>query len=259
MKKHYSTKFACMILFFVTLQSHALYAQQDTSYQNPDTKNILKVNLTSVIVKTYAFQYERAVGGKMAVALGVSFMPKSGPPFKSKIEDLVDDQETWDHIKDYQTSNFAITPEFRYYLGKGVFQGFYIAPFARFAKYKVDVPFHYSYTDIDNNNVNETLPVNGSVNTITAGLLFGAQWKLSKLVYLDWWILGPNYGGASGNLAGIKTLNEMEQSALRDQLADLGDIPLVNTKYTVDGNGVKIDVDGPWAGLRAGINIGLRF
>ena len=260
MKNHYATKLSLPLLLFMLMQGQVSFAQDNNSYPDQDGKNQVKLNVTSLLLKTYVFQYERALGEKTSLALGFSFMPKSGPPLKSKIEDMVDDQETWDRVKDYKTSNFAFTPEFRYYLGKGVFHGFYIAPFARFAKYSVDVPFHYSYTGADNTTVNETLPMNGDINTFTGGILFGAQWKLSKLVYLDWWILGPNYGTSSGSLTGVKSLNDREQTELRSQLADIGhDIPLVDTKYNVDGNGVKVDVDGPWAGVRAGVNIGFRF
>lgn len=259
MKNRAISKLSLPLLLFMLIQGQVVFAQKKTTITDQDPKNMVKLNVTSLFLKTYVFQYERAVGEKTSVAVGFSFMPKSGPPLKSKIEDLVDDQETWDRVKDYQSSNFAFTPEFRYYLGKGVFHGFYIAPFARFAKYTVDVPFHYSYTGANNTTVNETLPMNGNINTFTGGILFGAQWKLSKLVYLDWWILGPNYGTSSGSLLGVKSLNDQEQLALRDQLADIGDIPLVNTKYTVDGNGVKADIDGPWAGVRAGVNVGFRF
>lgn len=264
MKNSTTFRLCAVISLLFSLQSQSLYAQRDTSSVNSNLstgpQNLIKASVTSVFLKTYVFQYERAIGKKTALGLGFSFMPKSGPPLKGKIEDLVDNQETWDHVKDYQSSNYAITPEFRYYFGKGVFQGFYVAPFMRFAKYQVDLPFEYSYTlPPDENTIHDTLPMAGSINTFTGGILFGAQWKLSKVVYLDWWILGPNYGTASGSLKGNKALNEQEQTALRQQLNDLGDIPLVDTKYTVTADGVKADIDGPWAGVRAGINVGFRF
>ncbi|HMK04917.1 MAG TPA: hypothetical protein VK489_12025, partial [Ferruginibacter sp.] len=86
----------------------------------------------------------------------------------------------------------------------------------------------------------------------------GAQFKLSKAVYLDWWILGPNYGSSKGNLTGKKTMDAADQQDLRDELRDL-DIPLTEYTYKVDGNGARIDFKGPWAGIRSGICIGIRF
>ena len=68
--------------------------------------------------------------------------------------------------------------------------------------------------------------------------MLGAQWQLSKALYLDWWILGPNYGNSNGDIAGTKTLSPTEQQSLRDELSML-DIPLTKYTYTVDGNGAK--------------------
>lgn len=223
-----------------------------------DGKNLVKWNFAALALKNYSFQYERAVGKKISVAVGLRFAPKSDMPFKSKVEELIDDEDTWSDIKDFKTGNFAITPEVRFYMGKGVFRGFYVAPFVRYATYSVEGPFNFE-VEVAGTTRSETMPLSGDITALTGGLLFGAQWKLSKLVYLDWWILGPNYGTSSGDISGKKTLNSQEQEALREELADLEDLPLVKTKYTVDGEGAKVDFDGPWAGLRAGLSIGFRF
>ena len=240
-----------------------LYAQDDVNDNAPskkiENKNLVKMNVAALLFKNYSFQYERAISRKISIAGGIRFAPKSGVPFKSKIEDAIDDEETWESIKDFKTGNFAITPEVRFYLGKQVFQGFYIAPFARYATYSAEVTFGY---DVDNGaggTTRETIPLSGDLATLTGGLLFGAQWKLSKLVHLDWWILGPNYGTSSGNIAGQKSLSQEEQNELLDALQELDELPLVKSKYTVDSNGAKVDFDGPWGGLRAGLSIGFRF
>ena len=81
-------------------------------------------------------------------------------------------------------------------------------------------------------------------------------------MYLDIWIIGPNYGGSSGNLVFKGNLDEVEQSALRFSIQDVKDnFPIKFIKsYKVDQNGGDINVKGPWAGLRgAGINLGFRF
>lgn len=88
--------------------------------------------------------------------------------------------------------------------------------------------------------------------------MIGAQFKLGGRVYLDWWILGPNYGSSNGSLSGKKSMSPSEQQSLRDELNDL-DIPLTKFTYTVDANGANADNKGPWAGIRAGINIAFRF
>lgn len=56
-----------------------------------------------------------------------------------------------------------------------------------------------------------------------------------------------------------KNLSSDEQDALRDELANLDDLPLLETIYTVDNNGAKVDFKGPWAGIRFGFSLGVRF
>lgn len=251
-----------IVLFATSLRAQTTGVSTQEAEAAP--ANLVKVNLSSFVLNNYSFQYERAIGKKISVAGGFRSMPKSGLPMKSQIENLVDDEETWNDIKDLKTSNFAITPEIRFYLGKSVFRGFYIAPFARISSYKAELPdfkFDVEYTQPDNSTTTqtETIPLSGKISTITGGLLFGAQWKLSKVLYLDWWIIGPQYGHANGDISGTKTLNQEEQQALRDELEDI-DIPLAKTETTVNSNGARLDIKGPWAGLRGmGINLGFRF
>lgn len=237
---------------------HQLKAQslsKDTLSQGG--QSIVKMNVGALLLKTFSFQYEHAIGKKTSLALGFRFMPKSGVPFKSLLNDAVDDDQTEKTISNAKTSNFAITPEVRFYLGQGIFRGFYVAPFARYAKYNAEGPFEFDITQL---NTTESMFFKGSVNTISGGVLIGAQWKLSRLIFLDWWILGPSYGHSSGKLSGQKNLNTLEQQELRKQIGDfVDDLPIVKATYTVDGNGANIDFKGPWAGVRAGLNVGFRF
>ncbi len=88
--------------------------------------------------------------------------------------------------------------------------------------------------------------------------MLGAQWKLGKQWYLDWWIIGPNAGAAKGDISGRALLSPSEQQALEAELEDL-DLPLTNFKYTVTATGADVRVKGPWGGARAGLCVGLRF
>lgn len=81
-------------------------------------------------------------------------------------------------------------PELRYYFSKkGALRGFYLGLFASIARYNADLLFEY-----DDAAVTKTIPLSGSITGITGGLMIGAQFKLGGRVYLDWWILAPNYG-----------------------------------------------------------------
>lgn len=258
-----STKnFLVLSMMAFICASTQLKAQDNAKENAPSTlienKNLVKMNVGALLLKNYSFQYERLISKRISVAVGVRLSPKSNVPFSSKIETLIDDPETWESIKNFKTGNFAITPEVRLYMGKGVFNGFYVAPFARYAKYTAEVPVSY-----DGDNGSEMIPLDGDVTTLTGGLLLGAQWKLSKLVYLDWWILGPNYGSSSGTLTGTKNLSATEQAEIKetldDLMEDLNDTNVIKASSTVSSNGAKINFDGPWAGLRAGLCIGFRF
>lgn len=198
-------------------------------------------------MKTINVQYERAVWGKTSVGLGLRVMPKGSLPFSSSF-DSIDDQ-----LGSLEMGNIAITPEIKFYLGKGVFNGFYIAPFLRYANYNASI--NYEFTS---NNVAEIIPLSGKLNTFTAGVLFGAQWAVAKKVYLDWSIFGPQYGFSNGNLKGTKNLDANEQQALRDELAGI-DLPVGTITTTVNANGAVVDLKEPWAGIRANIGIGYRF
>ena len=263
MKKTFTkTMLLCGVAALSLSASNAFSQELNTQDEYADGKNLVKWNVAALATKTYSFQYERAVAKKMSVSLGFRLMPKSHVPFSSTFKSLIDDDKTWESIKDFKTGNFAITPEFRYYVGQSVFRGFYVAPFVRYASYNVAVPYNYEATfnnGSGSTTVKDKIDMDGRINTLTTGLLLGAQWKLSKAIYLDWWILGPNYGSASGSISGKKTLNADEQKALREALTDLDDLPVVKTKSTVDGNGAKIDFSGPWAGVRSGLSIGYRF
>ncbi len=242
-----------LTVLFLALSLNAVMAQKEKD-SVAQKKNIVKLNLFALGLKNVSVQYERLVSKKISVAAGFRFMPKGSLPFASSFESLADDEETKSQIKNISVGNYAFTPEVRIYLGKkGAGRGFYIAPFARIAHYTTDLPFNY--TDA---GVKKTIDLSGSLNTFTGGLLFGAQWKLSKAIFLDWWIMGPQYGTSKGSIDGKKTLTPSEQTSLREELDDL-DVPLTKITYTVDGNGAVVNFKGPWAGVRSGLCIGFNF
>lgn len=228
-------------------------AKRISSEQSYSGNNLVKINVLSLPLKNFSLGYEYIMGPKTSFGLGLRFMPKSGLPLKSAISNLMDDPDAERQLDELKTGNFAITPEVRFYLGKQVLRGFYIAPFARYSSYTAELPFEF-----DVNGTTETIPLTGKLNTFTGGLLLGAQWRLGGNVYLDWWMLGPQYGTAKGNLDGKKSLNAQEQQELRNELQNI-DIPFADTKTTVDANGARLDITGPWAGLRAGLCLGIRF
>lgn len=232
---------------------------ESKSEKTGEKKNIIKVNLMALPLKNFSFQYERVLSKHISLALGVRTMPSSGLPFQSTFVSIADvtDQQTIDNLAAFKTSNFALTPELRFYLSKkGYGRGFYIAPYYRYAKFSSEeLPVEYT-----SGSTTATIRLKGDIATHNAGLMFGAQWKLGKAVSLDWWILGAHYGQSSGTLTGTasQALTQQEQTDLRSEIESL-DIPLTKIRAEVTANSAKAIFDGPWAGVRSGLTLGIRF
>lgn len=244
-----------LLLSFVLLSGQAF--AQDTAQQK---KNIIKLNLTSLIFKNFSLQYERVLSRKTSVALGVSIMPKTGLPFaKSLKEQFGENTDARKAIDDTKLSNMSITPEFRFYLGKKPAPaGFYIAPFARYNRLKFDQIYRFNTTS---DNVNHEANIKGTIDNIGGGLLFGAQWHLSKSLTLDWWIAGPIIGKTKGTLIGTdpKNIPQQDRKEIKDDIEST-DLPGLDIVADVQQNKITANLTGSYYGLRAfGFALGFKF
>ena len=250
------------LLFITTLlfcSTFTLKAQEGVKPQ----MNFVKFNLTSVILKNYSLQYERVISKHVSAAVSFRFMPYTTLPFKSNIIKMAEfeDQQSIDLINNAQFANYAITPEIRFYLGKkGYGRGFYIAPYYRFAAYETQNLVVSFETGDDLDPQTQTVDLKGSVTSHTGGIMFGVQWALGKHVSLDWWILGAAYGVSSGVLNGVTNpaIPEADLANVKREIEEL-DIPMVEKTATVTPNSVRVDITGPWAGIRSGIVLGIKF
>jgi len=253
------------LLLFCTLSNIYAQEQQSSTSENKVRvpKNYVKFNITSIALKNYSIQYERALTKTISLAFTFRDMPSTTLPFKSMIlKQVGDNEDASDVIEKLKIGNMAFTPEIRFYLGKkGYGRGFYIAPFYRYAKYEAsNFVKNYEYQDENDQQVNASITLSGNVTANTVGLMFGAQWALGKFVCLDWWLLGPHYGKSKGDLTGIPSqpIPPEGQTEIRQTLEDL-EIPMVKQTVEVSANRVNMKIDGPWAGIRAGISLGIRF
>ncbi len=219
---------------------------------NPEPSDIIKINVGSVFAKNISLQYERATGSKTSLGVGIRFQPFSSLPFQHLVADAVNDPDI--QIGNIKVGNFALTPEFRYYFGKKALKGFYIAPYARYANYKMEAPVSYASLF-----TTKTAFFKGNISSFSGGLLLGSQFSLSKKFIVDWWIVGGHFGSSSGSLNFVASLTPAEQSDLRTTL-DNADIPLFKIEYDINSNGGTIRSKGAWAGFRGfAVNLGYRF
>ena len=216
-------------------------------------KNLVKINLIGFSING---QYERILSKRVSIALSYRILPSGKLLFRGLIP--TSDPRTREELNNLIVSNSAITPEIRFYLGKkGYGQGFYLAPFFRSAKYGgrgLGIDF-----TLDNGQT-ATFNMEGNIKSNTFGLLLGAQWKLGKNFWLDWQILGPNYGSASGTITGKSNiaLSASERTNLENALKDIA-IPFIRKNVSVSPDKAILSLQGPWAGLRTGISLGFDF
>jgi hypothetical protein len=154
---------------------------------NGESNIAIKLNLTQIAFKNISLQGEYGFHKKMTVALGYSNLLKHEIGFY-KTDALYSAPKF---------SAWAITPEFRFYPGatdeKPAPNGFYIAAYLRYAKYKLEQVVSYTDTKTYSATANQTY------SGANVGIMIGRQWIIGKHFSLDWWIVGAGYGKAKYN------------------------------------------------------------
>ena len=227
--------------------------------------NVIKINVPALVFKNFSFQYEKAVNRKHSFAIAVRYRPESSIPFQQAIADLFTD--TTIRLDLARMGNIGITPEYRFYLGKkGALQGFYLGPFLSYNHYSGDAPINYwGYNSQTNQFIPRVAVFKGSINTFTAGLQVGAQWRLSNKLSFDWWIVGFNYGVNSGDFKyrGALTVDEqttLDLVKLRPMKELLSSVIKIDIYEPPNASGAAFKTSGQWFGVRAmGFNLGYRF
>jgi hypothetical protein len=236
----------------------------NTSNEETTSMNFVKFNLTSALIKNYSIQYERILTKDFSAALSFRIMPETGIPYKNQLMKLSDITEPKDKqtIENVLISNYAITPEVRYYMGKKKYgRGFYLSLFYRYGSYNLNnVIVDWESEDEEVTEVN----ISADVKAHTGGLMIGSQWALGKYMCLDWWIMGPHFGVSSSDVLALssETMDMQDQQDVKDELSQMlddADIPMLKYNISTTSDEVKVKLDGPWGGLRIGISLGVKF
>ncbi len=222
--------------------------------------NVVKLNLTGLIVKSFGVQYEHKIRKKASIALGLTYRPKS-TWFVSK---FYDSTSTSSGISNetkfmYSTSRYRslmITPEFRYYLGRQAPNGLYLAAFARARMDRL--AFKYNY--YDNNTIEREGLANLDETLIGGGIMLGYQIVTRKKLTIDFWFLGPWIGNQNVKLrseVNANNISEIQQKFIAEDMK-----PLLGKEKDIQWNSKGIDTKFNYFGIGVrffGINIGYSF
>lgn len=153
---------------------------QDAQSQGPagskdPSMNFVKVNLMAPLIKNYSFQYERVLSRNFSAALSFRIMPETGLPWRDRIIDMAEitDPDELKVIENLLISNYAITPEVRYYMGKKKYgTGFYLSLFYRYGSYSMaNNAIEYESEEAEV----VSLDMKGDITAHTGGLMIGSQ------------------------------------------------------------------------------------
>lgn len=259
MKKFYFTS------LFLTCAALTLGFLKPVHAQEEYSSNVVKVNLTSMAFRNFQVQYERMVTPKISIALSGRLMPEGKIPLLKIAESYIDDPVSFRHLNNMEISGKSIQPEVRFYLGKNEGpRGFYVAPYVTWSNYPVKYKdFEITLEQEFQGQVyqeTKKFDIKGDISGVSGGILLGSQWNLGKLVTLDWWIIGASYGSSNGNLNTEfgETLAPEWQSEVEQRLQEI-DIPKFDMDITVNDRGASSTLTGPWANLRMGLSLGIRF
>lgn len=225
-----------------------------------DKRNIIKLNLFALPLMTITLQYERVINKFLSVGVTGRYMPSMSVPYKNFIYNRYggDDPDFKETLDNMRISNFAVTPEVRFYLGKkGYGRGFYLAPAFRHARFTID---NLEYTYTDDQDVESSINMSGNMIANYGGFTVGAQWALGKHLSLDWWIFAPFIGSERTNLSGNTTepLSQEDQDNLKQNFEDIG-IPYTTVTADVYDYGANVQLRGMMVGLSTGLALGIRF
>jgi hypothetical protein len=232
--------------------------------------NLIKVDFFILSQPGFSLQYERKIFNKTAAGIAFGFTGNQKMPlYNILVERKINDKFVKRQLDNVRFNSFSIAPEIRFYFGKDVFKGFYIAPFVRYAFYNISFPLEYKVDQID--KLYNKIDFKGNLNAITAGVSLGAQWNIYKNFYLDWLIIGPHIGKSKEYLYANKSLSLREQHAIskslnliQNNLQSINNIaginiPVFNYDYDINDNGAKIEFKERWAGIRMFVGVGFRF
>jgi hypothetical protein len=250
------------LMIFISLAGKTL-AQDNRTTEN---KNLVKINLSPVILNSYVMQYERVIKKRQSLGISFGISPKASLPLKQLlINRYGSNTDARDAIEATRYNKYNLTLEYRFYTGnQNAPSGFYLAPFLRYVRINLDENYRFTTVDKSEHLAN----LKGDLRGVGAGLLAGYQWIITNHFGIDFWIAGPFYGPKMvADFRGfdpVGNLSAGDQAELERRIENLHILG-----YKIDANvsqntggptSVDVKMRGPYYGIRAlGINMVYHF
>lgn len=228
----------------------------------PVDKHVFKVHLTPILLNNYGVQYERMIGSRTSLTFNGRWMPTGHIPMSNAIEPFVGDLFSLVDADRISVGGYSLWPEIRFYFGQREGpRGFYIAPYTSFSSYSAHLDqYEFSFVDQDDQTQHIAVDLDAITRSFTAGVTVGAQWRIGNALYLDWWIIGASYGVGNGQLDAYSSnrLPPEWQQAVRSEIESF-DIRQLEIRVDVHEQGAHAKLIGPWASVKAGLSLGIKF
>jgi hypothetical protein len=216
-------------------------------------KNIVKLNFLSLAVfKTTTLNYERSMGEKTSLGIGI------GRKFTGSLPSLFSSEESDLQLLDTDLKGFFVNLEMRWYLDKcndnQFMKGFFVGPYLKYNNYNMDFMSEFDTGSGINMNEGEA-----KLSEIGIGGMIGYHLHLGSGFTIDFVFLGPRLSRFDLNL-GFK--NEISQEFI-DSVND--NVNAVLERVLMDG-GINLEIeDGEVnsgftrTAFKYGIGIGYKF
>lgn len=237
--------FLCIVLVLPTFGQ-----ESDDLIETKEANNDLGLLVTDLINGSYSFNYERALGQHISVALGFGYKTEDGLLRLSGLDS--------DGIKtsDITYSGIKIMPEFRYYLqekGNNMLEGFYFGAYFRLVNYTSDLVG----TFIDSQDVSTDIAFEGKINVISAGFMIGYKLPVTKRISFNFLIAGPGAGFYNFKLRNVIPPPDEFYDALNNALEKYSFLDFLNADFRFEDTNLKEDLTLPV--FRYGLTICYSF
>lgn len=233
--------------------------------------NAAGLGLFGLINRNINFTYEKKVFHEASIKLGFGVLIPGKLPHLNSVINVLSDDETEGYFKkaleEIRFSAYSFTPEIRLYPKKNTPNGFYIGPYARYARYIFKSSFNsdVDYTDEFGNSQTESevvFDLKGRIQKIGVGISIGYQTIISEKFFVDFNLVGPGlmYVNAKSNV--ISPNFPSEESISEFVKNELDVIPDIFGDIDVEALS-DIEAKGTWNRIlptyRCNISIGFVF